>query len=91
MNSDTVKNQHIVYAYARLLNGRCLLLVGITDYGWEYLKKEPGNFLTVTPPPGKEFADVVETWIVRGKDKKEIRDMVFKIAKQVGVDLHEAH
>ncbi len=86
-----MKNEHIVYAYAPLLDGGCLLLVGITDVGWEYLKVESGNFLKATPPEGKEFADVNDCWIVRGKDKQEIRTMMQTIAKQTGKPFTEAH
>lgn len=87
-----MKNEHIVYAYAPLLdNGGCLLLVGITDTGWEYLKREGGNFLKATPPEGQEFANVTDVWIVRGKDKAEIRTMLHTVAEQKQIKLTEAH
>ena len=88
----TMKNEHIVYAYAPLLDGGgCLLLVGVTDVGWEYLKHEPGNFLKATPPEGKAFANVTDVWIVRGKDKADIRAMLNTVAKQQQITLTEAH
>lgn len=77
-----MKNEHIIYAYAPLLGGNSnLLLVGITDIGWEYLCKEGGNFLHASPPNG-EFSNIQQVWIVRGKDKEEIRKMLFKTAEQ---------
>lgn len=86
-----MKNEHIVYAYAPLLDGGCLLLVGVTDVGWEYLKVEPGNFLKATPPEGGTFADVKDVWVVRGKDKADIRAMLNTVARQKGIALTEAH
>lgn len=85
----TVKNEHIVYAYAPLLEGDgCLLLVGITDVGWDFLKRESGNFLKVTPPDGRqEFTSVTQTWIVRGKDKQDIHAMLKTVADQKGIAL----
>ena len=86
-----MKNEHIVYAYAPLLGGNSnLLLVGITDTGWEYLCKEGGNFLHASPPTG-EFSNIKQVWIVRGKDKQEIRTMIQTVAKQMNVKLTEAH
>ena len=84
--SAMMKNEHIVYAYAPILGGSNLLLVGITDVGWEYLKKENGNFLKADPP-GPEFANIKSVWVVRGKDKQEIRDMLAKVAEQQGIKI----
>jgi hypothetical protein len=81
-----MKNEHIVYAYAPLIGGSNLLLVGITDIGWEYLGKENGNYLHANPP-SKEFSNVREVWIVRAKNKKEIHDMMQTVAKQMGINL----
>lgn len=82
----TMKNEHIVYAYAPLLEeGKGnLLLIGITDIGWEYLKKESGNYLHATPPTGKFI--VSDVWIVRGRDKKEIIEMIKMVGKQAGIN-----
>ena len=85
-----MKNEHIVYAYAQLLDGGWLLLVGITDIGWEYLKREGGNFLKATAPNG-QFSDVADVWIVRGENKQDIREMIQTIARQKGVRISEAH
>ena len=86
-----MKNEHIVYAYAPLLENKGnLLLVGITDIGWEFLKKEQGNFLKCEPP-SKTFSNIYDVWIVRGKDKQEIRDMIKSIAKQKGIEINFAH
>lgn len=86
---SSIKNEHIVYAYAPLISGSNLLLVGITDIGWEYLGEESGNFLKASSPT-LEFKDVKEVWIVRAKDKREIREMLFTIAKQMNVKITEA-
>jgi hypothetical protein len=88
-----MKNEHIVYAYAPLLEGggKCLLIVGITDVGWEYLKQEGGNFLTARPPAGAEFSNVADVWIVRGKDKADVRTMLETVARQNGITLTTAH
>lgn len=87
-----MKNEHIVYAYAPILerNGH-LLLVGITDVGWEYLKKEGGNYLHATPPSGQFIVN--DVWIVRGKDKEDIKNMIKMVGEQLGVDvtISEAH
>lgn len=81
-----MKNEHIVYAYAPLLerNGN-LLLIGITDIGWEYLKKEGGNYLHATPPSGQFIVN--DVWIVRGKDKQDIKNMINMVAKQAGIEI----
>lgn len=81
-----MKNEHIVYAYAPILDGGNLLLVGITDVGWEYLKEQLGNYLHASPP-NSTFSNVKEVWIVRGKDKQEIRTMIETAAKLRGVPL----
>ncbi len=87
-----MKNEHIVYAYAPLLDGGgCLLLVGITDAGWDYLIKEGGNFLRATPPSQSPFSEVADVWVVRGKDKADIRAMLQSIARQKNVTIMEAH
>lgn len=86
----TMKNEHIIYAYAPILGGSNLLLVGITDIGWEYLKQESGNFLQASPPNG-EFSNVQQVWIVRGKDKAEIRAMMYAAARNMGVPLTDVH
>lgn len=86
----TVKNEHIVYAYAPLFDGGNLLLVGITDHGWKYLKKESGNYLHASPPGG-QFSNVSQVWVVRGKDKQEIREMILSVAQQMGVTINFAH
>ena len=83
-----MKNEHIVYAYAPLLKGGNLLLVGITETGWEYLGEESGNFLKTTPPSGQFRVD--DVWIVRAKDKAEIRQMMQTVADQAGIPLRFA-
>lgn len=85
-----MKNEHIVYAYAPLFGGSNLLLIGITDIGWEYLCKESGNYLHANPP-NAEFYDVKEVWVVRGKDKNEIVNMIKKAAELRGVKLDWAN
>lgn len=85
-----IKNEHIIYAYAPLLAGSNILIIGVTDIGWEYLKKEHGNFLDVKSP-GPEFLNVKQVIVVHGKDKKDIRDMMFKMAENAGVKITEAH
>lgn len=52
---------------------------------------ESGNFLKATPPEGRQFANVTDVWIVRGKDKADIRAMLNTIAKQKQITLTEAH
>ena len=83
-----LKNEHIIYAYAPLIAGGNLLLVGITDIGWEYLKKENGNYLHADPP-SKEFRNVTSVWVVRGKDKEEIKELIRTVAKQNKIELYE--
>lgn len=87
-----MKNEHIIYAYAPLVEGGgYLLLVGLTDIGWEYLKFESGNFLKCDTLPGVGFMHVRDVWIVRGKDKQEIRTLIRAVAEQQGVTITEAH
>ena len=87
MGTDTVKNEHIVYAYGYLQQGGSLLLIGITDIGWEYLKKEPGNFLNINNFP---LSNPCNIWVVRGKDKEEIKKMM-RIALPQVQELSERH
>lgn len=82
----TVKNEHVVYAYMPLVTGGTLLLVGITDIGWEYLKEEYGNFLkSPYPPSGLDATQSI--WIVRGVNKEDIKRMIARIAEQQGAPI----
>lgn len=81
-----IKNEHIVYAYMPLRDGGNLVLVGITDIGWEYLGQESGNYLTASPPAG-QFQNITGVWIVRAKDKAEVHKMIYTIARQAGVEV----
>lgn len=85
-----MKNEHIVYAYAPILDGGNLLLIGVTDIGWEYLKQESGNYLTASPP-NSTFSNVKEVWVVRGKNKQEIRTMIETAARLRGVTVSYPH
>ena len=85
-----MKNEHIIYAFAPILDGGNLLLVGITDIGWEYLKGEPGNFLHANPP-NSTFSNVKEVWIVRGESKADVMNMIKTAAKLRGVSISFEH
>lgn len=68
-----MKNQHIIYVYGEI-EGGCVLVIGITDIGYEYLKKERGNFLDASHPnPKGVFKDVKKVMVLHGKDKDDIK------------------
>lgn len=81
-------NEHIIYAYAECEKGDYLLIVGITDIGWEYLKNEPGNYLDVSPPI-PSYHNINKVIIVRGKDKEEVKNLIYKAAALGNVPVKE--
>jgi hypothetical protein len=89
-----IKNEHIIYAYAPIHEHGSVLIIGLTDIGWEHLKKEDGNFLNVQPPghsSGSQFLNVQQVLVLRGQNRQEIRNMMTKMAEKAGVKIVEAH
>lgn len=69
----TIKNEHVVWAYAKDPEGREVVMFGITDVGLAYLKAEPGMTLTAAPPSGMRFADVAQVLVFYAPTKAEIK------------------
>lgn len=83
----TIKNEHIVWAYAEREDGAGqVCIVGLTETGLEYLKATPGQTLLVNPP-GRGFQNVTQIVVFHAKDKAALKDMF----RQAGVPVSEAN
>lgn len=81
-----MKNEHIVWAYAERSDGAGqVLIVGLTDVGIEFMKRE-GKTLLVNPP-GKGFANVTQVVVFQEKDKATLKQRFH----QAGVPVSEVH
>ena len=70
----TIKNEHIVWAYAERDDGKGQVVVcGLTDQGLEYLKDTPGQTLVIDPP-GNGFANVTQIVVFAEKDKATLKE-----------------
>jgi hypothetical protein len=72
----SIKNEHIVWAYAEKDDGRGqVLILGLTDTGLEFLKKGDGREkkTLVVNPPGNGFTNVVQVVVFHEKDKATLK------------------
>ena len=83
----TVKNEHVVWAYAEDAEGRQVVMFGITDTGLEYLKSEPGMSLYAQPPGGTKWRDVSNVIVFAAKDKAAIKALF----RQTGMVVSEVN
>lgn len=79
----SVKNEHIVYAYADREDGKGkFLIVGLTPAGCDYLKANPGMTLNVTAP-GRAFCDITDVVVFGAESKQAIKDLLAKAGQIV--------
>jgi len=83
----TIKNEHIVWAYADRVDGEGqIVYVGLTEHGLKYLKNTPGQTLLVNPP-GRGFANVTQIAVFHEKDKATLKERF----RQAGVPVSEVN
>lgn len=79
----TIKNEHIVWAYAEREDGQGQVVIcGLTDHGLQYLRDSPGQSLLVNPP-GNGFANVTQIAIFHEKDKATLKQRFREAGKIV--------
>lgn len=85
--AKTMKNEHIVWAYAALEDGTGhVLIIGLTPTGIDYMRSEPGMSLVVDPP-GRGFHMVRQVIVYTAQSKQELKD----ILKGAGVPVSEVN
>ena len=78
----TIKNEHIVWAYADREDGAGkVVLLGLTEQGLKYLQNSPGMTLLANPP-GAGFANVTQIVVFAEKDKATLKER-FRQAGQI--------
>lgn len=83
----TIKNEHIVWAYAEREDGQGqMVVVGLTEQGLKYLKNTPGQTLLVNPP-ANGFANVTQIVVFHEKDKTALKERF----RQAGVAVSEVN
>ncbi len=73
----TIKNEHIVWAYADLEDGSGkYVILGLTDQGIAYLKAGEGREkkTLLANPPGDGFMNVKQIVIFHEKDKATLKE-----------------
>ena len=81
--STSIKNEHIVWAYAEREDGKGQVVVcGLTDQGLAYLKNTPGQTLVIDPP-GNGFANVTRIVVFAEKDKETLKQRFREAGKLV--------
>jgi hypothetical protein len=86
----TIKNEHIVWAYADREDGKGkVVFLGLTDTGIDYLQAGEGTDkkTLLANPPGKGFANVTQIVIFHEKDKATLKERF----RQAGVILSEVN
>lgn len=74
----TIKNEHIVWAYAELSDGSGQVVIcGLTETGIDYMKREHGQSLVITPP-GTGFANVKQILVFMGESKAALKELLRK-------------
>lgn len=80
---STIKNEHIVWAYAEREDGQGqVVIIGLTDQGLKYLKATPGQSLLVNPPVNG-FANVTQIVVFAEKDKATLKERFREAGKLV--------
>lgn len=84
---STIKNEHIVWAYAERDDGQGqVVVVGLTDQGLKYLRNTPGQTLLVNPP-ANGFANVTQIIVFHEKDKATLKERF----RQAGAHVSEVN
>lgn len=74
----TIKNEHIVWAYGELSQGKpgdVVVICGLTEQGLQYLKNSPGMTLTIDPP-GDGFRNIKQIIVFHEKDKATLKERI---------------
>jgi len=83
----TIKNEHIVWAYAEREDGAGqVLIVGLTETGVGYMKTEFGQSLVINPP-GRGFSNVTQVLVFMADSKEQLKN----IFREAGIIVSEAH
>ena len=86
----TIKNEHIVWAYAERDDGSGqVLIIGITDEGLAFLKAGEGKDkkTLVINPPGTGFRNITQVVVFNEKDKATLKQRL----SEAGTIVSEAH
>lgn len=79
----SIKNEHIVWAYAEREDGTGqVLIVGLTDVGIDYMKATFGQTLVINPP-GRGFANVTQVLVFSAASKAELKALLQKAGVHV--------
>jgi hypothetical protein len=84
---STLKNEHLVWAYAERADGTGqVVVIGLTEQGLKYLRNTPGQTLLCNPP-GTGFANVTQIVVFHEKDKATLK----KRFREAGVEVSEVN
>jgi hypothetical protein len=86
MNNRTIKNEHIVWAYAERNDGAGqVLVIGLTDEGLDYLRAGEGREkkTLVINPPGRGFANVTQVVVFNEHDKASLKQRFREAGTQI--------
>ena len=81
-----MKSEHIIWAYADHKDGGKVLLIGLTDLGIDFMRREKKTLLA--NPPENLFQHVRQVVVFHEKDKATMKRML-KGAGIVTIDLAE--
>ncbi len=83
MNADSIKNEHIIYAYGEKMDGTgFVLIVGITDQGIDYLREKKTLLVN---PPSEAFEKVTNVVIFHESDKATLKQRL----RETGMAINE--
>lgn len=88
--SETLKNEHIVWAYADRDDGKGkVVILGMTDHGLAYLQAGEGaeKKTLLVNPPSNGFANITQIVIFHEKDKSTLKQRFL----EAGVVVSEVH
>ena len=72
----TIKNEHIVWAYAEREDGKGqVVIVGLTPTGIGHMDSAPGESLVINPP-GHGFANVTQIIVFTAASKAELKHII---------------
>jgi len=75
---STIKNEHIVWAYAERQDGAGqVLIIGLTPTGIDYMKATYGQSLVIDPP-GRGFSNVTQVLVFCEENKAALKETLRK-------------
>ena len=87
MKTASIKNEHILWAYADREDGAGkVVIIGLTEQGLKYLQDTPGQTLLANPP-GNGFTNVTQIVVFHEKDKATLKERF----RQSGVPVSEVN